>query len=159
MYMVYLFREKATGEVIYVGSSARPMPRLKEHRQQLNGSKKPNKIHQYMAEKNLELYQDVTVEFVYNAESREEMLEVEEEYYFRYIDTIKNERPAENRFGMYNPRKRRVICLNDGNRFKTVSECAKYYGKGRTTISNVLIQEKPYTWINDEKYVFEYVYE
>lgn len=158
MYMVYLFREKATNEVIYVGSSARPMPRLKEHRQQLNGSKRQCNIHRYMNEKGLDLFQDVTVEFVYNAETKDEMLKMEEEYYYRYIDTIKNERPAENRKGSYNPRRRKVKCLNDSRVFMTVTECAKFYGKGRTTISNVLIKEKPYTWINDEKYYFEYVY-
>ena len=31
VYYIYLFREKKTGKVIYVGSSARPMERIKEH--------------------------------------------------------------------------------------------------------------------------------
>lgn len=159
MYMVYLFREKETGEVIYVGSSARPMARLKEHRHQLSSDRKPNLIHRYMIEKNLNLYDDVSVEFVYNASSREEMLKVEEKYYFENLKTIKNERPGEDKSGHYNPRKRKVICLNDGKVFKTVSECARHYKKGRTTINNVLTREKPHTFINGEKYIFEYVNE
>lgn len=157
MYTVYLFKEKSSEEVIYVGSSARPSARMKEHIHQLNGSKSPNNIHRYMIEKGLKLYKDVEVIWVDCAETKEEMWELEEQYYFKHIDTVKNERPAEDRHGHYNPRKRKVKCLNDGNVFKTVSECSRYYNKGRTTISNVLIKEKPYTWINGEKYIFEYV--
>ena len=33
MYIVYLFKEKETNEVIYVGSTSRPIVRLKEHKQ------------------------------------------------------------------------------------------------------------------------------
>lgn len=159
MYLVYLFREKSNNNVIYVGSSSRPAARLKEHNHQLIGIKNPNNIHKYMLNKGLKLYKDVSVEWIDCADSKEEMLALEEKYYYRYLETIKNERPAEDRKGYYNPRKRKVKCLNDGNTFKTVTECAKYYGKGRTTISNVCIKEKPYTWINNEKYYFEYVIE
>ena len=91
------------------------------------------------------------------AKDKEEMYELEEQYYFKYLDTIKNERPAEIRKGVYNPRRRKVKCLNDGKIFATVTDCAKYYGKGRTTISNVLINEKEHTWINGQKYRFEYI--
>ncbi len=52
MYIVYLFKEKETNEVIYVGSTSRPIVRLKEHKQQLLGMKPQNAIHRYMTEKN-----------------------------------------------------------------------------------------------------------
>lgn len=159
MYLVYLFKEKSNNEVIYVGSSSRPSARLKEHNHQLNGMKKPNNIHKYMIEKGLKLYKDVSVEWVDCVDNKEEMLKLEEKYYYRYLKTIKNERPAEIRNGFYNPRKRKVKCINDGRIFKTVTDCAEYYGKGRTTIGNVCRKEKPYTWINEEKYFFEYVIE
>lgn len=157
MYTVYLFKEKTTGHIIYVGSTARLSARLKEHRHQLSGARNPNNIHRYMIENNLKLYKDVEVVLVDCADTKEEMWSLEEKYYFKHSGTIKNERPGEDRNGHYNPRRRKVKCLNDGKVFKTVTECAKYYGKGRTTISNVLIKEKPYTRINEEKYYFEYV--
>jgi predicted GIY-YIG superfamily endonuclease len=156
MYLVYLFKEKRTGKIIYVGSSSRPAARLKEHRAQLMGHKRANNIHKYMNENNLELYVDVEVIWVDCADDRKTMLELEEKYYFQYVDTIKNDRPGENRFGDYNPKRRKVRCSNDGKVFKTVTECARYYGKGRTTINGVLAKSKPYTWINGEKYYFEY---
>ena len=157
MYIVYLFREKTTNSVIYGGSSARPIVRLKEHRQQLLGTKKQARIHRYMSEHNLKLYDDVSVEFVKECTNKEDMLKAEEIYYFKYIDTVLNERPGEDRNGSYNPRRRKVRCLNDGREFSTVSECALFYNKGRTTVSNVLNNEKPYTWVHNEKYYFEYV--
>ena len=157
MYTIYLFKEKSNGEIIYVGSSARPSARLKEHNHQLSGSKPQNNIHKYMNEKGLKLYKDVEVIWCDCADTKEEMWELEEQYYFKHMDTVKNDRPGEDRNGQYNPRRRKVKCLNDGMVFKTVSECASYYNKGRTTISNVLINEKPFTWINNEKYIFEYV--
>lgn len=63
MYIVYLFKEKETNEVIYVGSTSRPIVRLKEHKQQLLGMKPQNAIHRYMTEKKLKLYDDVEVVF------------------------------------------------------------------------------------------------
>lgn len=157
MYIVYLFKEKETNEVIYVGSTSRPIVRLKEHKQQLLGMKPQNAIHRYMTEKKLKLYDDVEVVFTKECRNKEELLRWEEKYYYKYLKTLKKDRPAENRSGVYNPRRRKVKCLNDGNIFKTVTECAAFYKKGRTTISNVLIKEKPYTLINNEKYYFEYV--
>ena len=157
MYMIYLFKEKLTGDIIYVGSSSRPAARLKEHNYQLQGLKKTNNIHSYMNKNNLKLYKDVEVIWVDCADSKDEMWKLEEYYYFQHISTIKNERPAEDRKGAYNPRKRKIKCLNDGKIFRTVSECAIYYKKGRTTIGNVARGEKPYTWISDQKYKFEYV--
>ncbi|KIP23794.1 GIY-YIG catalytic domain protein [Bacillus thuringiensis serovar morrisoni] len=157
MYLVYLFKEKSSGEIIYVGSTARPTARLKEHREQLEGRKRPNRIHRYMRDEKLTLYKDVEVLWCDCARDKEEMLKLEEEYYYKYVKTIKNERPGENRKLFYNPRSRNVVCLNDGKEFRTVTECADHYKKGRTTISNVLIGEKPFTWINNKKHFFKYV--
>ena len=158
MYLVYLFKEKSTGQIIYVGSSARPAERMKEHARAINGDKKSDlAIYRYIRDENLRLYKDIEVIWVDSAKDKEEMYELEEQYYFKYLDTIKNERPAEIRKGVYNPRRRKVKCLNDGKIFATVTDCAKYYGKGRTTISNVLINEKEHTWINGQKYRFEYI--
>ena len=85
------------------------------------------------------------------------MIELEQKYYYKYIDTIKNDRPGENRYGWYNPKRRKVKCINDNRIFRTVTECARFYGKGRTTISGVLRGEKQCTIINGEKYYFKYV--
>lgn len=156
MYLVYLFKEKESGKIIYVGSSSRPSARMKEHHHQLNGMKKPSNIHKYMNEKGYKFYKDVEVIWVDSAENREEMLKKEEEYFYKFIDSVKNERPAENMSGKYNPRRRKVKCLNNGKVFDTISECAKYYNKGRTTICRVLTKEVKYTYVNGEKYIFEF---
>ena len=110
-----------------------------------------------MNDNNLKFYKDVEVLWVDCADNEPEIRKLEEYYYFRYIETILNDRPGEDTKGKYNPRRRKVTCRNDGMVFETVSECARYYNKGRTTISNVLRNEKPYTIINREKYFFEYL--
>ena len=61
MYTIYLFKEKNTGNIIYVGSSSRPAARMKEHLLSLNGKKKKTNIHKYMLENNLRLFKDVEV--------------------------------------------------------------------------------------------------
>ena len=155
MNLIYLFKEKSTNEIIYVGSSSRPSARMKEHIQTLKGDKQSNqKIYKYMNSKNLKFYIDVEVIWVDCADTVSEMRKKEEEYYFKYIDTVKNDRPGEYLLGKYSPKRRSVKCINDGMIFDTVTECAKYYGKVRTTIQNVLIKEQPYTNINDEHFFF-----
>ena len=156
MYIVYLLREKQSGEVIYVGSSARPITRLNEHQQALNGIKPPSKVHQYMLSHNLTLYKDVEVVFTDVGKNKAEMVALEEQYYYKYAETLLNDRPGENRYGWYNPKRRSVRCVNDGKVFQTISACSHYYKKARTTIQNVTGGHKPYTWINGEKYFFEY---
>lgn len=158
MYTVYLFREKVTGKVIYVGSSARPSARMKEHLQILD-ERKPNnqKIYDYMRNNGLKFYKDVEVIWVDCADNKEEMYELEAQYYYKYQDTVMNDRPAEIRDGKYNPKRRKVRCINTGEIFNTVTECASYFHKGRNTITRVLNKVHEYTYINDEKYYFEYV--
>ena len=139
MYLVYLPKEKRTNTVIYVGSSSRPAARMKEHVAALNGKKKTNqRLHSYLRENNLSFYKDVTVEWVDVANDRDSMLALEAHYYEVYKETVLNDRPAEDRNGAFNPKRRAVRCLTDGKEFKTVSECANYYGYARTTLSNVL---------------------
>ena len=87
MYLVYLFKEKKTGEIIYVGSSSRPSARLKEHGAQLRGDKQPCKIHNYMNAKKLKLYKDVEVIWVDSANDKNEMLELETEMIPRAVSS------------------------------------------------------------------------
>lgn len=158
MYIVYLFKEKRTDKIIYVGSSARPAARMKEHKQALLGLKKRSKIHRYMLQNNLEFYRDIEVIWVDYGNTREEMIKLEEKYYYKYVDNgLLNERPGENRYGWYNPKRKAIRCINDGKIFKTITECALYYRKARQTIQDIVTSRKSYTWINSEKYYFEYV--
>lgn len=159
MYVVYLFKEKKTGDVIYVGSSARPAERMKEHAQSLKGMKPRTQIHEYMIANHLELYRDVEVVWVDYGKDKDEMIQLEEMYYYKYESTLLNDRPGDNIHGWYNPKRKAVRCLNDGKVFKTVTECSRYYGKSRQAIHNALSTkpEYPYTWINGTKYYFEYV--
>ena len=139
MYLVYLLKEKRSENVIYVGSSARPSARMKEHIATLKGKKPSNqKLYAYMRDNELEFYKDVEVIWVDCGNDKYEALELEEKYYYIYEDTLLNDRPAENRTGSFNPKRRVVKCLDDGKVFNTVSECASYYGLKRTTLSNVL---------------------
>lgn len=139
MYLVYLFREKESGKVIYVGSSARPAARMKEHVATLEGRKPTNmKVYDYMRENNLELYKDVEVVWVDRADDDVSLRELEAEYYFKYEGTVLNDRPAEDRNGEHNPKRKGVRCLDDGKEFSSVLQCSKYYGIPRTTLTNHL---------------------
>lgn len=141
MYLVYLLKEKATNQVIYVGSSARPAERMKEHNQVLQGGKKAQEkypLYQYMMNKGLKLYKDVEVIWVDVAKDRESMYALEAEYYYKYEKTVLNDRPAEDRFGRYNPKRRYVFCLTDNKEFKTVTSCAEYLGIRRQILSDIL---------------------
>lgn len=158
VYYVYLFRVKENGNVIYVGSSVRPMERIKEHIQCSEGRKETKQpIYKYMQENNFKLIDDVEIVWVERVDNREKALKLEADYYYRYIDTVLNTRPSEDRRGGNNPKRRKVKCINDGLVFNSITECANYYKKGRTTINNVLTKEKEFTWVNGEKYHFEYV--
>lgn len=139
-YFIYLFREKQTGKVIYVGSTRAIGKRLNEHRRALREPKHMLPIHVYMKEQNLKLFDDVEVcivEFLQDV-SREKALEVESEYFFKYRDTLKNVRPAEIRSGEYSVRNKAVRCLNDGKEFFSIRQAADYYGLNRVTIMNHL---------------------
>ena len=141
MYLVYLLKEKRTNKVLYVGSSARPSERMKEHRQAILGSKEEllkYPLYKYIRENGFKLYKDIEVIWVDVADDRQSMYELEAEYYYKYEDTVLNDRPAEDREGKYNPKRRYVKCLTDGKEFKTVSECAKYYGVTRNRLSGIL---------------------
>ena len=80
MNTIYLFREKKTDKVIYVGSSSRVCKRLGNHIAQLRGDKAMQPIHHYMVDNNLILYKDVEVVLVDFAPDRESMLELEAKY-------------------------------------------------------------------------------
>ena len=158
VYYVYLFREKKSEKVIYVGSSARPMERIKEHIQASEGRKKTNQpIYKYIADNNLKLIDDIEIVWVERVDNKEMALKLEADYFYKYKETVLNDRAAEDRTGSGNPKRRKVKCVNDGNIFETITECEKYYNKARTTINRVLSKEVEYTWVNNEKYTFEYV--
>ena len=157
MYLVYLFREKSTGNVIYVGSSARPAERMKEHMRSLRGEANQTQIHKYILDKGLELYRDIEVVWCDYGKDKDEMIELEEKYYYKYEPTLHNDRPGENRYGWYNPKRRAVRCITDRKVYRTISECARHYGKGRTTLCRVLTGERDFTWVNGKKYKFEFV--
>ena len=99
---------------------------------------------------------DIEIVWVERVEDKEESLRLEAEYFHKHKETVLNDRPAEEMDGGGNPRSRSVICLNDGKIFDTITECANYYGKGRSTITRVLQKVAKHTYVNDEKYYFEY---
>ncbi len=140
MYYIYLFREKETGNVIYVGSTMYISNRLNEHRRAFREEKHELPIHTYMKGKNLKLFDDVEVCIVKELpnSTKEEVLKVEAEYYFKYKDTVKNTRPAEIRTGVYSTQSKPVICTNDEKTFVSIREASEFYGLNRVTIMNHL---------------------
>lgn len=138
MYLVYTFVEKRTQKIIYVGSTARPSERIKEHLAAIKGVKPQANIHRYLNSNNLTLYKDVEVRWVDSFDTLLDARLEEEHIYYKHIDTVLNERPGEDRKGNYNPRSRLVKCLEDGKEFQSVVSCSKYYNIPRTTISSNL---------------------
>lgn len=156
-YFIYLFRVKKTQEVIYVGSTRNIGTRLNEHRRAFREPKHELPIHKYMKKNNLELFADVEVvivEYLSNV-SRQEALEIEAGYYYRYKDTLKNTRPAEIRSGEYATRNKPIRCLTDGQVFYSIRKAAEYYGITRHALMNHLNKG---TRLKSEL-IFEYVKE
>jgi len=154
MYLIYLFKEKSNNTVFYVGSSARPSARMKEHLLCLNGSKQNNqKVYSYMKERNLQFYKDVEVIWVDCAESRQEMYNLEAQYYYKYKETLTNDRPAENRNGQFNPKRRKVRCKSENKTFNSLIECAKHYNIPRTTLTGWLNKPHSKHWTCDFEYI------
>lgn len=154
-YFIYLFREKQTGSVIYVGSTRAIGKRLNEHRRAFREPKHELPIHTYMKQNNLKLFDDVEVcivEFLQGV-PKEKALEVEAEYYYRYEKTLKNVRPAENRIGEFSARNKAVRCLNDGKEHLSIRQAAEFYGLNRVTIMNHLNKGS----ILKNGLVFEYI--
>lgn len=120
MYLIYLFVEKQSQKVIYVGSTARPSARIKEHMLSLKNKKPKNKIHQYMINNNLKLYKDVEVHWIDCTENILDGRLLEEQYFYKYQDTLLNERPGEDRTNQYNPRHRLVKCIEDNKEFNSI---------------------------------------
>lgn len=135
-YFIYLFRVKKTGDVIYVGSTKAIGKRLNQHRRAFKEPKHELPIHAYMKENHLSLFDDVEVCIVeyLPGGTKEQVLEIEAKYYYKYKDTIKNTRPAEIRSGEFSVRNKSVKCLNDGNVFISIRKAAEYYGMNRVTL-------------------------
>ena len=139
-YFIYLFRIKETQEIIYVGSCKQISARLNEHRRSFREPERMAPIHKYMIENRLELFKDVEVvivEYLDNA-TKQKALEVEEKYYYRYKNTLKNTRPAEIRSDVYSVRNKPVRCLNDGQVFLSIRKVAEHYGLSRQAVMNHL---------------------
>lgn len=143
MYSIYKFVEKSTDKVIYVGSTARFSARMKEHGLAIIGSKPQSKIHKYLAENNLQLYKDIEVIICDSATTKELAHELESNLFYLYQETLLNDRPAEIKFGEFNPKRRQIHCLESGRTFKTVLAASRYYNIPRTTIYKYL-DIKPY---------------
>lgn len=139
-YFIYLFREKKTNLVIYVGSCKHIAKRLNEHRRAFKEPKRMLPIHKYMKDNNLMIIDDVefcVVEFFNNVD-RDIVHQKEEEYFYKHQDTLKNTRPAENRKGVFCHKSKPIICLNDNKIFVSIREAQREYGIHRETIAKHL---------------------
>lgn len=136
VYYIYLFRVNSTGEIIYVGSTAHMGERINGHRRAFREEKYQMPIHKYMIENGLRLFDDVSICVVECLENvtKEEALKVEETYFYKYRQTLKNFRPAEIRGGEFGARNKPVRCLNDGLSFPSVRLAALHYGIGHSGI-------------------------
>lgn len=140
MYYVYILREKASNNVIYVGYTKYPTRRFKEHKESLddNHDRKCQDVHQYMKDNNLMLYKDVEISLIDCLEFEEEAIAREIYYTNYYSSTVKNHLLGNIKDGKYNQHARKIMCLNDGKVFDTVRECSKYYKLREDRISGQL---------------------
>ena len=156
MYIVYEFIEKKTNKVIYVGSTARPCERIKEHKLALEGKKPQANIHRYMNENNLKFYRDVIIAWVDYGDTILEGRLKEETLFYAHRDTVLNTRPGEDRKDGYNPRSKLIRCLEDNNTFTSTVEASKFYGVSRQKISKHLNGIRDYVSLdNGTKIHFE----
>lgn len=157
LHYVYIFVEKETEKVIYVGSTSRLSPRLKEHRECCEGKRKGTqyqKIHQYMNTNHLILFEDVEVRLVSQVDGREEAMKRESELYYQYKETLLNDRPGENKFGKYNPKRSPVYCFNNNTIYETIEEAGRNMPFSPQTISRVVNGEKEFHTYDGEDYYF-----
>lgn len=133
---VYVFVEKSSDTPIYVGSSSRLSARLKEHVESIRGSRRKQKIHAYMNLMGLELYRDVEVRIISAHPNIKEGQHAEAAYYYLHQETLQNDRPAENRFGEFNPKRKAVKCLETGEEFPSVLQAAAHYRTNRQKLNS-----------------------
>jgi predicted GIY-YIG superfamily endonuclease len=154
-FFIYLFRIKGTDEVIYVGSTKSFTNRFNDHRRSMRESERRAPIHKYMIENGLDFGKNIEVvitEFLEDT-TKEQALKVEAEYFYKYRETLKNTRPAEDREGEFSVRNKAVKCLNDNKVFISVRKAAEHYKISRYMLSNHL--NKGSKMLNGM--VFEYI--
>lgn len=139
-YFIYLFRIKNTDEIIYVGSTKSFANRFNDHRRSMREEKRRAPIHKYMIDNDLDFGKNVEVvitEFLEDV-TKEQALEVEAQYFYKYRNSIKNTRPAEDRSGEFSSRNKAVKCLTDGNVFISVRKASEHYNITRNVLMNHL---------------------
>lgn len=124
---IYLFREKKSRKVIYVGRTRIPMRRFKEHEQALATSTSP--LYQYMRDNNLLFYRDIELVLVEFVDSGEADANEREQYYtLLYHDSVLNVHLGDDRSGQWSSRNRAVQCVTDGKIYRSVAEATAHYG-------------------------------
>lgn len=103
IYYIYLFVEKKTDKVIYVGSTRHIGGRINDHRRGQRDKTREQPIHEYLNKNNLTLIKDVAITIVDMTDTRESALKLESKYFEKYKSTIVNIWKAEKMSGEYSP--------------------------------------------------------
>lgn len=150
-FYIYLFEEKASHKIIYVGRTRYPMRRFLEHRKDCKTSNIP--LYTYMRKNNFELYRDINIiitEFI----TDEEMANTREQYYTqKFHDTVFNVHLGNDRSGKYSNRRKMIKCLTDGKVYDSIKEAKQVY-PNLTNLSSHL----QYGTRLKNGLVFQYVY-
>lgn len=158
LYYVYALWEVDAEKYIYVGSTGRLSPRLKEHRESAEGKRKHRlPLYDYLNKNNLELFKDVVVHIIYQVDGKAEALEKEELLYHKYRATLTNTRPADYIYKGYNPKSKEVYCLNNNTIYSSIQGASENFPFSPQTISRVLTGGKQYHTYGNTDYYFCYI--
>ena len=118
---IYLFKEIASSNIIYVGCTRYMGRRLTEHKGAINDPKNYAGIYVYMRENNLKLFEDVEIVIVEYMQDREKAQLRETALIEQYAATVKNNVKYDTRKYITDPRFLKVQCTNTG----TIYPCVK----------------------------------
>lgn len=137
-YYVYLFRIKATGKVIYVGSTRTVGEIINEHRRSMREDDRAQPIHKYLHANHLELIKDVEIDIVDYAKSKQKGLELESYYYHKYEITAINVWDANKRDGNNSPRQRRLVSKDGKDFYNSQRDAAVKLGITRSAVAQMV---------------------
>lgn len=134
---VYLFVERGSGKVFYVGTTRYVGRRMNEHRRDLKRNKY-TPLYVYMRDNDLELFRNVDVQLVELVRSRDEAAKLEAAYIERYKDTVVNVVKLDTRKYSTDPRYLKVRCVDTGEVFHAVSAACTKIGVSRYKLTKAI---------------------
>lgn len=152
-YLIYVFKIKKTSQIIYVGSTRTIGARINEHRRAMREINREQPIHKYLKSNNLKLIEDVEIDIIDTANTKEEALEKESFYFDKFKRTIANTWRAEERENEKSPVRCPLKVSNKEIYFTSQREAATKLGVSRYNITKMIKNKE--LEIIDVKYIYE----